>query len=180
MQHAEPQLICLIGAECTGKTTLAQHLAQTLAGVWVPERLRLFCDAQGRTPFQSEQASILELQAQDEQCAIDEARRQSKFFVFCDTAPLLTAIYSDYVFKDTALYPRARQLHSRYHRTLVLEPDLPWIADGMQRDGAHVRRPIHARILEELRGLHVPFESIAGMGASRSDAAQAALHHQHS
>ena len=176
MQHVEPQLICLIGAECTGKTTLAQHLALTLSGLWVPERLRLFCDAHGRTPFQSEQSDILEQQAQDEQEALIEARRQNFPFVFCDTAPLLTAIYSEYVFKDVSLYPRARQLHSRYHQTLVLEPDLPWIADGMQRDGAHVRRPIHARIVEELQGLQVPFKPISGMGSARSDSARAALY----
>ena len=175
MQRAEPQLICLIGAECTGKTTLAQQLALTQSGLWVPERLRLFCDAHGRTPFQTEQSDILEQQAQDEQEALIESRRQSLPFVFCDTAPLLTAIYSEYVFKDSALYPRARQLHSRYDRTLVLEPDLPWIADGLQRDGAHVRPPIHARILAELRSLNAPFKIIAGMGTERSEAAQAAL-----
>ena len=175
MPRTEPQLICLIGAECTGKTTLAQHLALTLSGLWVPERLRLFCDIHGRTPSQSEQIGILEQQAQDEQEAMIEARRQNFPFVFCDTAPLLTAIYSEFVFKDMALFPRARELHSRYHQTLVLEPDLPWIADGMQRDGAHVRPPIHARILEELQGLHVPFKSISGMGCARSEAAQLAL-----
>ena len=175
MQRPDPQLICLIGAECTGKTTLAQHLAQTLSGLWVPERLRLFCDAQGRTPLQSEQLSILEQQARDEQVALDEARLQALRFVFCDTAPLLTAIYSEFVFGDLSLYPRARQLHARYTQTLVLEPDLPWIADGLQRDGAHVQRPIHARIVEELQDMGLPFQSIAGVGTARADAAQAAL-----
>lgn len=175
MPPPEPRLICLIGAECTGKTTLAQHLAHALSGLWVPERLRLFCDAQGRTPLQSEQLGILEQQAQDEELALYEARRQALHFVFCDTAPLLTAVYSEFVFGDVALYPRARQLHTRYAQTLLLEPDLPWIADGLQRDGAHVQGPIHARIGDELRGMGLGFQSIAGVGAARSAAALAAL-----
>ena len=46
----EPRLICLIGAECTGKTTLAQALAQQMAGLWVPEYLRQFTQATRSAP----------------------------------------------------------------------------------------------------------------------------------
>ena len=35
------KLICIIGAECTGKTTLARALAAHFACPWVPEHLRL-------------------------------------------------------------------------------------------------------------------------------------------
>ena len=171
----EPQLICLIGAECTGKTTLSQSLAQAFAGCWVPERLRLFCDAMNRTPFQHEQMDILEQQACDEQVALEDARHRQLRYVFCDTAPLLTAVYSEFVFGDTSLYPRARELHARYTLTLVLEPDIPWIADGLQRDGAHVRQPIHHRILQELQMLACPIHPIAGSGAVRAQLAQQAL-----
>jgi nicotinamide riboside kinase len=173
---SSPKLICLIGAECTGKTTLAQYLAQEFCGLWVPERLRLFCDDQGRTPFQHEQTQILEQQARDEMKALEEATHQNKDYVFCDTAPLLTAVYSEFVFGDTSLYPRARELHTRYAMTLVLEPDLPWIADGLQRDGAHVQRPIHERILQELNQIGSLLYPVAGSGESRTKSAHAAIH----
>jgi nicotinamide riboside kinase len=175
MPQIEPQLICLIGAECTGKTTLAQWLAQEFSGLWVPERLRLFCDAQKRTPFRHEQRDILEQQARDEMAALDMAARHQQHYVFCDTAPLLTAVYSEFVFNDTSLYPRARELHARYAMTLVLEPDLPWIADGLQRDGAHVQRPIHAKIVQELQDMYIPVNAIAGTGESRTTSARAAI-----
>lgn len=174
-QHTEPRLICLIGAECTGKTTLAQGLARTLGGRWVPERLRLFCDAMGRTPLLSEQCAILEQQAQDESTALSEAARLNQSWVFCDTAPLLTAVYSEFVFGDTSLYPRARTLHARYALTLILEPDLPWMADGLQRDGAHVQQPIHARIVQELEGLGCARSVVRGSGPLRQQAAQQAI-----
>lgn len=175
MQQTRPQLICLIGAECTGKTTLAQRLAQEWSGRWVPERLRLFCDAKGRTPFQHEQTEILEQQARDENDALEMAARHEQHYVFCDTAPLLTAVYSEFVFGDASLYSRARELHARYAMTLVLEPDLPWIADGLQRDGAHVQRPIHAKIMQELQAINKPTYAIAGSGESRNASARAAL-----
>ena len=175
MVHTPPKLICLIGAECTGKTTLARSLAHEYSGRWVPERLRLFCDAMGRTPLQHEQIGILEQQARDEMEALEEAVRHQQDYVFCDTAPLLTAVYSEFVFDDTSLYPRARALHARYSMTLILEPDLPWIADGLQRDGAHVQRPIHTKIMQQLHGLGGLLYPVAGSGESRAISARAAI-----
>ena len=176
MARTSPKLICLIGAECTGKTTLAQGLAQEFSGRWVPERLRLFCDAMGRTPMQHEQTDILEQQARDEMNALEEAVRDQQDYVFCDTAPLLTAVYSEFVFGDTSLYARARELHTRYAMTLVLEPDLPWIADGLQRDGAHVQMPIHKKIMQELNSMGCMPNPVAGLGPTRAAIARAAVH----
>ena len=175
MLPTNPKLICLIGAECTGKTTLAQSLADAFMGRWVPERLRLFCDAEGRTPVQHEQTDILEQQARDEMAVLDDASRKQQSYVFCDTAPLLTAVYSDILFGDTSLYPRARALHARYAMTLVLEPDLPWIADGIQRDGAHVQGPVHAKIMQELQSLRCTLYPVAGTGPARTAGALAAV-----
>lgn len=175
MSQTKPQLICLLGAECTGKTTLAQSLAHEFAGRWVPERLRLFCDAQGRTPLQHEQIDILEQQAHDEMAALDEATRWGQPYVFCDTAPLLTAVYSEFVFGDASLYARARELHTRYAMTLILEPDLPWIADGLQRDGAHVQRPIHTKIMGELQLMGRPTYLVSGSGESRAASARTTI-----
>ncbi len=170
-----PQLVCLIGAESTGKTTLAQELALRCDGLWVPEYLRAFCDDKGRTPQQHEQVTILQTQLAHENAVMQEARQKNKRFVFCDTAPLLTAIYSDYVFSDASLYPLARVLHQRYALSLLLQPDIGWVADGHQRDGAHVRPVIHALIERELGALCSPRLPVCGEGEARFLAAQTAI-----
>ncbi|MEO7255050.1 MAG: ATP-binding protein [Casimicrobium sp.] len=162
----QPKLICLIGAESTGKTTLAQALASHFTCPWVPEYLREFCELQQRTPTRGEQLLILETQVIHESAAVVRARITNAPFVFCDTAPLLTAIYSEFVFGDQSLLPRARALQMRYALTLVLEPDIAWVADG-QRDGVHVRQPINAMIASELAALHVPVAKIDGQGDAR-------------
>ena len=60
----EAPCIAIVGAESTGKTTLAAALAQRLAAdtgrsvAWVPEVLREWCAHSGRTPLVHEQASI--------------------------------------------------------------------------------------------------------------------------
>ena len=166
-----PKLICIIGAESTGKTTLAQTLAMQFNCPWVPEHLRDFCESRSRTPTQHEQALILETQLINEMAA----QQRHAPYVFCDTAPLLTAIYSDYVFGDTTLYPRARALHSRYALTLLLQPDIEWQADGMQRDGAHVREPITRLIERELAAINAPIVCVGGQGDARVQAANRAI-----
>ena len=171
----EPQLICIIGAESTGKTTLARTLAAYFGCPWVPEYLREFCDAHGRTPTRDEQPQILETQHLAELTAQQNATEREAPFVFCDTAPLLTAIYSDFIFADPSLYGRARVLHSRYALTLLLATDLAWTADGLQRDGEQVREPITQMIHHELGNLAAPFVTIMGQGEDRISSAIEAL-----
>lgn len=170
-----PKLICIIGAECTGKTTLARDLAAHFDCPWVPEQLRVFCDTHTRTPTRAEQAQLLEAQRAGELSAQMSATQQEKPFVFCDTAPLLTAIYSDYIFADRSLYARARALHSNYVLTLLLTNDIDWQADGLQRDGAQVRAPVMRLLERELAALALPMTRVAGLAENRTAAALAAI-----
>lgn len=171
-----PKLICIIGAESTGKTTLAQELATQFDCPWVAEHLREFCESHDRTPTQHEQPLIMETQVSNEMTAHFAASQRNRPYVFCDTAPLLTAIYSDFVFNDNSLYARARTLHSRYALTLLLQPDIRWVADGMQRDGAHVREPITALIERKLAAINASVVRISGQGETRVQAATHAIH----
>ena len=166
-----PQLICIIGAECTGKTTLARALAAHFDCPWVAEHLRDFCDSRGRTPTRDEQLPILEKQHRAELAARVNAAQQDQPFVFCDTAPLLSAIYSDFIFGDQSLYARARALHSNYALTLLLAPNIAWVGDGLQRVGAQVRAPITQMIVRELGAMAVPLVLIAGQENARIAAA---------
>ena len=169
------RLVCIIGAECTGKTTLARALAEHFDCPWVPEYLRDFCDAHGRTPTRDEQLPLLEAQHAGALAAQLNATQQEKPFVFCDTAPLLTAIYSDFIFGDRSLYARGRGLHSGYALTLLLEPNIAWVADGLQREGAQVRAPITELIVRELATLGVPLATVAGQAEGRIETAMDAI-----
>ena len=170
VQHA-PQRICLIGAECTGKTTLARALAQHFSGIWVPEHLREFCDQRGRTPDMTEQREVMRSQFELEEQGVAQATQAGCAYVFCDTTPMLTAIYSAFYFADMSLFDSAHALHGAYALSLVLQPDLPWQPDGLQRDGESVRTAIHAQVLHALRGRRYPHIQVSGLGADRLQAA---------
>ena len=166
-----PSLICLIGAECSGKTTLAQALAAHFGGLWVPEHLREFCVLHGRTPRADEQALVMRAQFEQEEAVAAQASQAGCPYVFCDSAPLLTAIYSDHYFSDSSLFDCAHALHARYALTLFLCADLPWVADGVQRDGDAVRATIHSQIQRVLQAWRYPEIEVAGRGESRLQAA---------
>jgi hypothetical protein len=44
---------------------------------------------------------------------------------------------------------------------------MPWEADGIQRDGAHVRAPVDALLRERLLDASIGFEVIYGLGEHR-------------
>jgi nicotinamide riboside kinase len=168
-------VVALLGAESTGKTTLAHELATRLASrgervARVDEFLREFCVEHGRTPRIDEQNGI----ALEQTTRIDDAAARSDIVV-ADTSALMIAVYSELVFGDTSLYAAALAAHRRAQLTLLTALDLPWRDDGLQRDGPHVRAPVDALIRASLDGAGIRYVRIEGLGPARVDAALAAI-----
>jgi nicotinamide riboside kinase len=165
-------VVAIVGAESTGKTALALALQERLSQddglpvAVVDETLRRFCDAHGRTPRQDEQREIALTQTR----RIDEAAA-THALVIADTTALMTAVYSEIVFGDTGLYPEAEADHRRCGLTLLTALDLPWVADGLQRDGPQVQVPVDALLRSALARAGVSHAVIAGRGPARLDAA---------
>ena len=173
MPDSHAFVIALLGAESTGKTTLARALRDALAGpqrsvAVVPEYLREFCDREGRTPRRHEQQPIA-----DEQTRRIAAAARGHDIVIADTTALMIAVYSDQVFGDTLLYAGAQRAHAHCDLTLLTALDLPWQADGLQRDGPHVREPVDTRVRAALERAGCAYSVIFGSGAARLDAALA-------
>ncbi|HEX7155775.1 MAG TPA: ATP-binding protein [Burkholderiaceae bacterium] len=167
--------IAVIGAECVGKTTLCEQLARELRGDWIAEYLREFCAARGRTPAESEQAHILQVQIEREAQAEAAAAARGLGWLLCDSAPIVTATYSVQYFGDRSLLDAAIAHHRRYDATLLLAPDLPWQADGIQRDGAGVRERFHALLAGRLSAAGISTHLTEGQGAARLASARAVL-----
>ncbi|MDC8774338.1 ATP-binding protein [Roseateles albus] len=165
-------LIAIVGAESTGKSLLAQDLtlrlteATGLRCASVPELLRSWCEAAGRTPRPDEQNGIA-----SEQTARIDAAASVNDIVVCDTTALMTAVYSQYLFQDDSLLAQAQAFHKRCALTLLTALDLPWVADGIQRDGPQVRAPVDALIRRALLGAGLAWSVVTGLEQARVDAA---------
>ena len=197
-------IVALLGAESTGKTTLARALADALAAegrrvAVVAEYLREFCDQHGRTPRRDEQRAIAAEQtrriaaaaealaagatthtthaaraANADPAGIDGSA--SPAIVLADTTALMIAVYSEQVFGDTGLYAEAEAAHAHgCELTLLTALDLPWRADGLQRDGPQVREPVDAKVRAALTRAGVEHAVVHGDGEARTRAALAAI-----
>jgi len=165
--------IALLGAESTGKTQLSLALAQALRARGqtvhlVSEYLRTWCDRQGRTPQPHEQAQIALQQA-------EMVLQHTSGTVIADTTPMMTAVYSHKLFNDTSLYAMAAAHQRLFDMSLVTGLDLPWVADGLQRDGPQVREPVDAMVRAALHSADVAYKVVYGQGEDRLNNALLAL-----
>lgn len=165
--------IAILGAESTGKSWLAQALSSALrargqAVCTVDEVLRRWCAREGRTPLPHEQMGIAAEQAR----AVAQA---PPGWVVADTTPLMTAVYSHMLFDDNSLYPMALAHQALYDSTLVTGLDLPWVADGLQRDGPHVRGPVDTLVRQALERAGIAYRVVYGQGHQRLNNALLAL-----
>ena len=169
---AQPLKLAILGAECTGKSSLVAALqahwqARGTKVQVVHEVLRQWCDQHGRTPLAHEQKAIAQAQA-------DLTEHEADYLI-ADTSPLMTAIYSDVLFQDPSLYPFALSHQRIYQHTLVAGMDLPWQADGIQRDGPDMRRRVDERLRDVLQREGLAFNVVYGTGPARLASALAVL-----
>ena len=152
--------IAILGAESTGKSTLAHDLTRALQAVGTPaltvaEYLREWCDLHQRTPHSDEQAGI----------AMEQTRRVAAphgVAVVCDTTSMMTAIYSDVLFQDISLYTEALADLRTYSHVLVMGLDLPWVEDGYQRDSPAGQQRVHQRLQTVLQEHDIAYSMVWG------------------
>lgn len=159
--------IALLGAESTGKSTLAEAMASHLRAAGhparaVPEVLRAWCLREGREPRPEEQFAIAREQ---EQC-VEEACTQAGIVV-ADTSALMVAIYAARLHDNDPLYRYAVQRQRAYDITLVMGLDLPWVPDGLHRASVQVRDAVDACLRAELVRAGLAYRVIYGTGPQR-------------
>ena len=168
-------VVALLGAESTGKTTLAAGLGRALAGrgrrvVVVGEAC-----ASSATARRARRGATSRRRSPPSRRGASMQPRRPREIVVADTTALMIAVYSDLVFGDTSLYPSAEAGQRRCDLTLLTALDLPWRADGLQRDGPQVRGPVDRRVRAALARAGVAFEPVRGEGDARLAAALAAV-----
>ena len=163
--------VAILGAESTGKSTLAAALAVHYNTVWVPEYLREFVVTHGRVPFEQDQFGIARVQMEREHAAAARASR----FLFCDTTPFMTAIYSGVYWGRVDPQLAALDAAYDYALTLVATPDVPWVADGLQRESEAVRLEVHQALIDKLARRGIAYTLLTGAIEQRLPQAQRVL-----
>lgn len=146
--------VVLIGAESTGKTTLAAALAERFATTWVPEYGREYWERKvaglpitGPLPqFASEE---LEHIAGEQRRREHAAARIANRVLFCDTNAFITGTWHERYLGHRSRAVDAIGKHDKVDLYLFTQPDFPFVQDGL-RDGESIRGWMHGRFEEQL------------------------------
>lgn len=161
--------VALLGAESTGKTTLAGELARSHGCEFVAEYGRERWLERGGDLDESDLLGIATEQVRREEAAIPSAKR----LLICDTSPFTTAVYSQLWYGRVE--PELERLAARRYQLLVLcEPDFPFEQDGTRVSEEFQRRQ-HAFTLQELERRRLQPTVVRGSIAERVRQVNAAL-----
>ncbi|GGJ40276.1 AAA family ATPase [Deinococcus roseus] len=150
------QRVCFLGGESTGKSTLSSRMAAELHTLVVPEYGRtLWEEQQGHLGFE-DMLKIAKFHVQQEEKRAGQANR----FLFSDTSPLTTWMYSHFYFGQAD--PELSALrHRPYDFTFLCAPDFPFVQDGT-RAGEAFRWKQHHWYMELLQQLAIPYTLLTG------------------
>ena len=157
-QHGSPsghrviKRVAIVGAESTGKTTLAQELAAHFHTVWVPEYGREYTEVNvGREAFfhyQWHDEEFLQI-AQKQVELEDKLAEKANRVLICDTDALATCIWQERYLGSCSPEVANIAAHRHYDLYLLAHFDVPFLQDGL-RDGEHLRQWMTQRFREEL------------------------------
>ena len=190
--------VVIVGAESTGKTTLAAELAAALRARggpfgltrWVPEygrehTIRLFAQARARAALEGTPAPRLEdlpwsspdfalIAAAQSRMEDAEARAGGPVLV-CDTDAFATGIWHERYVGRRDPETEAQAQSRRGALYLLTDPeDVPFVQDGL-RDGERIRRWMTGVFAERLEATGRSWSWLRGARAARLEAAVAAV-----
>jgi HTH-type transcriptional regulator, transcriptional repressor of NAD biosynthesis genes len=171
--------IVLIGAESTGKTTLARLLAERFQTCWVPEYGREHWERKvhglamdGPLPSWSHEEFVHI--ATEQQARENLAAKTANRVLICDTNAFATGTWHERYYGSRSLAVDAIGREAKADLYLLTASDVPFVQDGF-RDGEHIRHWMHERFLDQLSHGSVRWELLSGNHAQRLEAASAAV-----
>jgi HTH-type transcriptional regulator, transcriptional repressor of NAD biosynthesis genes len=160
--------VCVIGAESTGKTTLASDLAGHYGVPFVPEFGRYYTEAMpGATRYRwstEDFRTIARVQSRFE----DDAARWVGPLLICDTNPFVTSIFHEAYLGRRDPELEAEATARPYHLFLLCGDETPFVQDGtgLRHDGVP-RTRMQERYLRYLQETGRRYARIEGARSER-------------
>lgn len=158
--------VVLIGAESTGKTTLAGLLAQRFDTIWVPEYgrehwERKVAGLKMSDPMPSWSHEEFVHIAAEQQRRENLAARSANRVLICDTNATATGTWHERYYASRHAAVDAVGARDKVDLYLLTTPEVDFVQDGV-RDGETIRHWMHGRFVEQLAKTGVPTVLIGG------------------
>ena len=167
-----PKRILILGPESTGKSTLAEMLAQHYAEPWVPEVAREYLEKFDRSYTYEDLLQIGKQQMNLE----DELALTATRFLFCDTDLRVIQVWSKHRYGKVDPWVLEEIARRTYDLILLCAPDLPWQEDPLrEHPELEMREAFFAKYLQLTKQSGFPFKIIAGDPVKRMSAGVEAI-----
>ena len=124
-----PAIFVITGAESTGKSAMAEWLANHFNVPYIPEFARNYIEHLNR-PYTSGDVEII---ASTQVKEINEYKNSNYPFIFVDTWLIITKIWFEVVYGESPLWLENEIKNSKICMFLVCDIDLPWYQTRLGR-----------------------------------------------
>ncbi|MDA0314727.1 MAG: ATP-binding protein [Bacteroidetes bacterium] len=163
-----PKRILILGPESTGKSTLAEKLAQHYGEPWVPEVARAYLEGLNRHYVYADLVQIGSYQMSLE----DELASTAKHFLFCDTDLRVIQVWSQHRYGKVDPWVLEEMARRTYDLILLCAPDLPWQTDPLREHPELEMRQQFFEMYQQITEISgFPWALVAGESKDRLRAA---------
>jgi NadR type nicotinamide-nucleotide adenylyltransferase len=166
--------VCLTGPESTGKSTLAQRLAEWAGTEWVPEASRVYAERKAAPLTAGDVGPIALEHVMLADAAAERVRRRGAALLVLDADLLSTVVYARHYYGSAPAWVERAERKRRADLYLLCDVDVPWVADGI-RDRPGNREEMFALFARALARRHAPVVRVRGGWSERWDIARAAV-----
>ncbi len=159
--------VAILGAEATGKSTLANRLAEYFNTVAVPEYARIYLESLAeKDQPRSTNYEDIELFADGQMASETSLTSKANRVLICDTEAITTSVWSNTLYGKVPSAVKEMANEVDYDLYLVANTDVPWVADTHRqwedesRDGR--RKAFEHRLKGELLARDKEFIEITG------------------
>ena len=156
--------IVITGPESTGKTTLAEALAQRLNAHLIPEYARSYVEKLDRPYNYSDVEMIAQHQLEEESRFSDSG---VSGILLMDTWLIITKVWFEVVYGAAPGWIEKEIATDNIDLFLVCAPDIPWIADPIRENGGEMRLKLFDRYCKEIESHGFACEIVRGAGELR-------------
>ena len=156
--------IGILGAESTGKSTLAKQLAEHFSGIYIEEYARAYVESLSRPYNETDVEYIARMQVQQ------LSKSYPAKYVFFDTELIITKVWFMDKYGAVPSWLSDTMLTLKPDFCLLCMPDLPFVADPV-RENPHRREYLTSLYEAELQNYNIPYAVVSGQTCARLDTA---------
>ncbi|HAR64136.1 MAG: transcriptional regulator [Candidatus Margulisiibacteriota bacterium] len=161
---------CIVGPESTGKSTLADNLANHYKTKYVPEYAKTLIHSQKGKLSYRDMSKIAKGQLALERSVIPSSNR----VLICDTDILTTTVWSNFLYGKCDNWLEKAAINNHYDLYLLMDIDVPWI-DDVHRYSPDNRDHFYTMIKNKLIEKKAGFVEINGTWNERLQKSIAAI-----